>query len=86
MEPKLGRVFLHTKKHNKLIGEHHTPKPILNIWKTCNISRHKFFAWLMLDNRLNTKHMMMKKNFYVEFSDCTICEEWPNENIMQPFL
>jgi hypothetical protein len=61
--------------YNSLIGEHDTPQPILDMWKTCNIPRQKFFAWLMLHNRHNTKDMMIKKNFYVEFTDCITCEE-----------
>jgi hypothetical protein len=40
----------------------------------------------MLHNRLNTKDMMMKKNFYMEFSDCIICEEWSMESNMHLFF
>jgi hypothetical protein len=65
---------------------HQAPKPILDIWKTCNISRQKFFAWLLLHGRLNTKDMMTKKNFFVEFNDCILCEECPQETIMHLFF
>jgi hypothetical protein len=84
--PAWGDYYSTKKMYNTLIGEHDTPQPILDIWKTCNIPRQKFFAWLMLHNRLNTKEMMIKKNFYVEFKDCIICEEWPEENIMHLFF
>jgi hypothetical protein len=58
-----GETFSTKKLHNLLIGEHPTPKPILNIWKTCNIPRQKLFVWVLLHGRLNTKDMMTRKNF-----------------------
>jgi hypothetical protein len=72
--PLWGDYYSTKRMYNYVISEHDTPQPILDIWKTCNIPRQKFFAWLMLHNRLNTKEMMIKKNFYVEFKDCIICE------------
>jgi hypothetical protein len=84
--PIWGDYYSTKRMYNYIIGEHDTPQPILDIWKTCNIPRQKFFAWLMLHNRLNTKEMMIKKNFYVEFIDCINCEEWPMENNMHLFL
>jgi hypothetical protein len=36
----------------------------------------------MLHGRLNTKGMMSEKNFYVEFNDCILCDECPQETIM----
>jgi hypothetical protein len=49
------------KKVYNLIGDtHHAPQPILDIWKTSNIPRQNFFAWLTLHGRLNTKDMMSK--------------------------
>jgi hypothetical protein len=29
--------------------------------------------------------MLEKKNFFVEFSDCIICDEWPDETIKHLF-
>jgi hypothetical protein len=75
------------KKVYNLIGEtHQAPQTILDIWKTSNIPRQKFFAWLMLHGRLNTKDMMSKKNFFVEFNDCILCDECPQETIMHLFF
>jgi hypothetical protein len=84
--PIWGDYFSTKKLYNSLICEHHTPKLILDIWKTCNIPRQKFFAWLMLHNRLNNKDLIKKKNLYVEFSDYIICEEWPVESNMYLFF
>jgi hypothetical protein len=40
----------------------------------------------MLHSRLNTKDMMTKKNFFVEFNDCILCEECSQETIMHLFF
>jgi hypothetical protein len=40
----------------------------------------------MLHNRLNTKYMMIKKNFYVESTYCITYEEWPVESNMHLFF
>jgi hypothetical protein len=40
----------------------------------------------MLHGRLNTKDMMSKKNFFVEFNDCILCDECPQESIMHLFF
>jgi hypothetical protein len=61
------------------MGEHTNPKPILDIWKTCNLPIQKFFACLLLHNRLNTKEMITRKDFYVEFEDCILCDTYPEE-------
>jgi hypothetical protein len=38
--------------------------PFKWIWKSCCLSKHKFFSWLLLLDRLNTKDLMAKKNFF----------------------
>ena len=46
------------------------------------IPRQKFFAWLLLNLKLNTKYHMIKKNFYVEFMNCCLCDICPEETLM----
>jgi hypothetical protein len=81
-----GNSFATKKVYNLLKGEEITPTSILDIWKTCNIPRQKFFSWLLLQGRLNTKDMMSRKNFYVEFNDCILCNDCPQETIMHMFF
>jgi hypothetical protein len=57
-----GNSFSTKKVYNLLKGKEFTPTSILDIWKTCNIPRQKFFSWLLLQGRLNTKDMMSRKN------------------------
>jgi hypothetical protein len=72
-----GNTFSTKKVYKLLKGDSNTPASILDIWKACNIPRQKFFSWLLLQGRLNTKDMMSRKNFYVEFNDCILCNDCP---------
>jgi hypothetical protein len=81
-----GNTFSTKKVYNLLKGEEFTPTSILDIWKTCNIPRQKFFSWLLLQGRLNTKDLMSRKNFFVEFNDCILCNDCPQETIMHMFF
>ena len=82
-----GDTKYNTKKvYNALIGSYPTHKTILDIWKTCCVPRQKFFAWLLLYDRLNTKELMKRKNFYVEFQDCVLCDTCPDETSQHLFF
>lgn len=35
-----------------------------------------------IQNRLNTREMLTKKNFYIEDESCVLCEQGENENLM----
>jgi hypothetical protein len=50
------------------------------------IPRRKFFAWLLLNGKLNSKEMTKKKNFFVEFSECTLCNSNTEESIVHLFF
>jgi hypothetical protein len=78
--------FSTKKVYRALIGNYEVPKPILDIWKTCNIPRQKFFAWLLMNNRLNTKDLMCRKNFFVQIKDCVLCDTCPEETLMHLFF
>jgi hypothetical protein len=81
-----GSNFFTKKVYRELIGSHETPNNISSIWKTCSIPRQKFFAWLLLNGRLNTKEIMKHKNFYVDFSECILCDTCPEETNMHLFF
>ena len=52
------------------------------IWKSKCQSKHKFFAWLLLHDRLNTKDMLCRRHWHVtEDHCCVLCpgsiyEDW----------
>jgi hypothetical protein len=81
-----GSSYSTKKVYMELIGNHETPNSIAAIWKTCSIPRHKFFFWLLLNGRINTKEIIKHNNFHVEFSDCILCEVCPEETNMHLFF
>jgi hypothetical protein len=62
------------------------PAPFKWIWKSCCMSKHKFFFWLLLLDRLNTKDLMLRKNIFVESSECVLCQSEDREYLMHLFF
>jgi hypothetical protein len=52
------------------------------IWKSKCMSKHKFFAWLILHDRINTREMLIRRNWKVtDDHTCVLCptrslEDW----------
>ena len=47
---------------------------ITSIWKTKGIMRHKVFAWLMLNDRVNTRDLLLRRHFNIgENHNCPLC-------------
>jgi hypothetical protein len=40
------------------------------IWKTSCQARHKFFFWLLILDRLNTRNLLKRKNFHLQNYSC----------------
>lgn len=48
--------------------------PVLKwIWNTCCQLKHKIFFSLLVHNRLNTRAMLRRKNFFIENYCCVMC-------------
>lgn len=57
------------------------------MWKSKCTSRVKFFAWLILVDRLNTKTMLRRRNLYVDDEvHYVLCNEGADEDIDHLFL
>jgi hypothetical protein len=67
------------KQHFNNLVTHH---PSCAIWKSKCTSKHKFFAWLILHDRINTKGMILRRHWKVtDNNDCVLCsahvmEDW----------
>jgi hypothetical protein len=73
---KPSKVYLHAFKHLEI------HQPSCWIWKSkCN-SKHKFYAWLVLHDRINTKDMLLRRHWHVTDNHfCILChsnslEDW----------
>ena len=82
-----GPVYSSAKYYNKL----HEGLPYMNvsrwIWKSSCILRTKFFAWLLLNDRLNTRDLLKRRNWQVtDDYDCVLCPARAYEDRMHLFF
>ena len=82
-----GNKYSNRKIYLHLIGN--PPKaapPFQWIWKSCNLPKQKFFFWLLLLDRLNTRDLLIRKNFQIENRRCILCDDEPNEYLQHLFF
>ena len=66
------------KQNFKHIDKH---APSCWIWRSKCQSKHKFFAWLLLHDRLNTRDMILRRKWNVtDTYDCVLCTEHLHED------
>lgn len=56
------------------------------LWKAGNLGKHKFFFWLLLKDRLNTRDLLKRKNKFLEYYSCAICNLGVDETCMHLFF
>lgn len=52
------------------------------LWSPGNLGKHKFFFWLLLEDRLNTRNLLRRKNKYMDDQTCVLC----NNGVEVPFI
>jgi hypothetical protein len=69
-----GTTFTASKYYQHLFAEV-TVIPVFKwIWKSSCIMKHKFFAWLLLNDRLNTRDLLQRRHWKVtEDTHCVLC-------------
>ena len=64
-----------------------SPPTFRLVWKSKVTLRIKFFAWLILLDRLNTKNMLARRNFNVQPNSlCVLCYDGKEETIDHLFF
>lgn len=63
-----------------------TPQPIRWIWKSKCVPGIKFFAWLLLNDRLNTRNILRRKKFLQEGYNCVLCQDSVEETVEHLFF
>ena len=58
------------KAYSAMIGHSPSPPHFSWVWATSCQNKHKFFFWLLLLDRLNTRNLMMRKNFNLPDYNC----------------
>jgi hypothetical protein len=77
-----------SRKYYQMVFEHLQVHQILKaIWKTKCIPRIKFFLWLLLVDRLNTRTMLLRRNIHVASNEfCVLCDHSIPEDIDHLFF
>jgi hypothetical protein len=65
-----GTEFTTKQAYKALIGLQVVPQHFKWIWKSSCQARHKFFFWLLLHDRLNTRNLLGRKNFLIQSYSC----------------
>ena len=70
------------KFYNLVFSTLEAPKTFSWLWKSQCTPRIKFFAWLMLVDRLNTRVMLRRRNFNIQTGTlCVLCTVGVDEDI-----
>lgn len=56
------------------------------LWSSGNPGKHKFFSWLLLKDRLNTRSLLRRKNMALEYYNCAICSLGTKETSIHIFF
>jgi hypothetical protein len=74
------------KAYFQVIKPESAPPPFKWIWKSCCLPKHKFFFWVLLQDRLNTKELLARKNFHIDSKYCVLCDEQIQESMIHLFF
>lgn len=79
-------TFRSKKVYKLLIG--HTPcSPLFTwLWASNNLGKHKFFFWLLLRDRLNTRNLLRRKNMILDDYNCVLCNPGCEETSFHLFF
>jgi hypothetical protein len=73
--------YKHIHEHIQVIGIYKW------IWKSSCIMKHKFFAWLLISDRLNTREMLKRRHWKVtDDTHCELCFARAYEDRMHLFF
>ena len=77
--------FSSKKAYNILVGVNPTIPHFGWIWKSSCQAKHKFFFWLLLQDRLNTRNLLGRKNFHIQSYSCAVLQCTQEEMLMHLF-
>jgi hypothetical protein len=62
-------------------------RTVVWIWETKCVPKIKFFAWLLLNDRLNTRNILRRRNKVLEDGyNCVLCHEEAEETLVHLFF
>lgn len=69
------------KMYKSLIGPSKTHHIFRTLWKCSSRPRHKFFLWLLLHDRVNTRNLLHRKSMHLDSYNCVLCSENVEETL-----
>jgi hypothetical protein len=62
------------------------PAPFKWIWRSACLPKHRFFFWLLIQDRLNNEDLTSRKNFHVTSKSCVLCDDNTDETLLHLFF
>jgi hypothetical protein len=76
-----------SKYYNLQFSSIQPNRTVVWIWETKCVPKIKFFAWLLLNDRLNTRNMLRRRNkVLVDGYNCVLCHEGAEETLEHLFF
>lgn len=76
-----------TRKAYKLLIGTTPASPVFKwMWGSSNLGHHKFFFWLLLRDRLNTRNLLKRKNMALDDYNCVLCDLGTEETSFHLFF
>lgn len=70
------------KVYHILIGSNPSSPLFKWLWGSSNLGTHKFFFWLLLRDRLNTRNLLRRKNMDLQDFSCVLCSLGCEEQVI----
>lgn len=81
-----GPTFSSKRAYKHLQG-HKEASPIFKwIWEGNNLGKHKFFAWLLVKDRLSTRNVLKRKKMQLSDYSCVLCPNGVEETCFHLFF
>jgi hypothetical protein len=78
-------VFTVKQAYKALIGYQPAPSHFNWVWKSSCQARHKFFFWLLIHDRLNTRNLLGRKQMQLQSYNCATLECQQEETLLHMF-
>ena len=72
--------------YDTLMTSNPAPSPFQWIWKSRVLPKHQIFFWLLLQDRLNTRDLLARKQFHIENYNCVLCSQGMSEEYIHLFF
>lgn len=81
-----SRRYSSKKAYAKLQGYTEASPLFSWLWGSSNLGKHKFFFWLLLRDRLSTRNLLRRKNMFLQYYSCVLCNTGHEETLFHLFF